>query len=109
MAWLWALVILLTSFIGVEAEGAPSMKESLEHKRIIPLTSIATIADGIAVKKAIDIIKGLFGLQQREDLSYQVKGRVRMAGGGLMPSTLPFDSQGTVSIKELASGRRGPS
>jgi len=26
-----------------------------------------------------------------------------------MPSTLPFDSQGTVSIKELASGRRGPS
>jgi LEA14-like dessication related protein len=57
----------------------------------------------------IDIIKGLFGLQQREDLSYQIKGRVRMAGGGLMPSTLPFDSHGTVSIKELATGRRGPS
>jgi len=57
----------------------------------------------------IDIIKGLFGLQQREDLSYRVKGKVRMAGGGLMPSTLPFDSQGTVSIKELAAGRRGPS
>ena len=54
----------------------------------------------------IDIIKGLFGLQQREDLSYQVKGRVRMAGGGLMPSTLPFDSQGTVSIKDLAAGDR---
>jgi LEA14-like dessication related protein len=57
----------------------------------------------------IDIIKGLFGLQQREDLSYRVKGKVRMAGGGLMPSTLPFDSQGTVSIKDLATGRRGPS
>jgi LEA14-like dessication related protein len=57
----------------------------------------------------LDIIKGLFGLQQREDLSYQIKGRVRMAGGGLMPSTLPFDSQGTVSIKDLATGRRGPS
>ncbi|MBI5578208.1 MAG: LEA type 2 family protein [Deltaproteobacteria bacterium] len=57
----------------------------------------------------IDIIKGLFGLQQREDLSYRIKGRVRMAGGGLMPSTLPFDSHGTVSIKDLASGRRGPS
>jgi len=57
----------------------------------------------------LDIVKGLFGLQQREDLSYRVKGKVRMAGGGLMPSTLPFDSQGTVSIKDLASGRRGPS
>ena len=57
----------------------------------------------------LDIVKGLFGLQQREDLSYRVKGKVRMAGGGLMPSTLPFDSQGTVSIKDRASGRRGPS
>jgi LEA14-like dessication related protein len=57
----------------------------------------------------LDIVKGLFGLQQREDLSYQLKGKVRMASGGLMPSTLPFDSQGTVSIKDLVSGRRGPS
>jgi len=57
----------------------------------------------------LNIVKGLFGLPQREDLSYRVKGKVRMTGGGLMPSTLPFDSQGTVSIKELVSGRRGPS
>ena len=57
----------------------------------------------------LDIVKGLFGLQQRENLSYQLKGKVRMAGGTFMPSTLPFDSQGTVSIKDLASGRRGPS
>jgi threonine dehydratase len=36
--------------IGVEAAGAPSMKQSVEQGRIIPLSSIATIADGIAVK-----------------------------------------------------------
>jgi LEA14-like dessication related protein len=57
----------------------------------------------------LDIVKGLFGLPQREDLSYKVQGKVRMAGGGLMPSTLPFDSQGTVSMKDLTSGKRGPS
>lgn len=57
----------------------------------------------------LDIVRGLFGLQQREDLSYRAKGKVRMEGGGLMPSTLPFDSQGTVSIKDLTSGRKGPS
>jgi LEA14-like dessication related protein len=56
----------------------------------------------------LDIIRGLFGLPQREDLSYRVKGKVRMAGGGLMPSTLPFDSQGTVAIKDLAAGMKGP-
>lgn len=36
--------------IGVEAEGAQSMKLSLEKHTIVPLQSINTIADGIAVK-----------------------------------------------------------
>lgn len=36
--------------IGVEAEGAQSMKQSLQLNRIVPLKSILTIADGIAVK-----------------------------------------------------------
>jgi LEA14-like dessication related protein len=54
----------------------------------------------------LDIVKGLLGLPQREDLSYKLKGKVHLAGGGLMPSLLPFDAQGTISIKELASGKR---
>lgn len=41
--------------IGVEAEGAQSMKQSLEKKKIIPLKSIDTIADGIAVKTPGDL------------------------------------------------------
>lgn len=36
--------------IGVEAEGAQSMKHSLEKNKIVPMRSISTIADGIAVK-----------------------------------------------------------
>ncbi len=36
--------------VGVEAEGAQSMKLSLEQGRIVPMTSMTTIADGIAVK-----------------------------------------------------------
>lgn len=41
--------------IGVEAEGAQSMKLSLEQHKIIPLKSIMTIADGIAVKTPKDL------------------------------------------------------
>ncbi|MEM0492507.1 MAG: threonine ammonia-lyase [Candidatus Thermoplasmatota archaeon] len=41
--------------IGVEAEGAQSMKQSLEKKQIIPLKRMDTIADGIAVKTPGDI------------------------------------------------------
>ncbi len=40
---------------GVEAEGAQSMKQSLEKKQIIPLKKMDTIADGIAVKTPGDI------------------------------------------------------
>jgi LEA14-like dessication related protein len=56
----------------------------------------------------IDIIKGLFGLPGRQDLRYQIKGKVHLGGTGLMPATLPFDSQGTVSLDDIASGKRSP-
>ena len=36
---------------GVQAQGAPSMKNAIEHGEIEALSSVATIADGIAVKK----------------------------------------------------------
>lgn len=36
---------------GVQAAGAPSMKNSVEHKQIERLDSVSTIADGIAVKQ----------------------------------------------------------
>lgn len=36
--------------IGVQSEQAPSMKQSLEQDKIIKLTNVSTIADGIAVK-----------------------------------------------------------
>ena len=36
---------------GVQAAGAPSMKNSVEHKQIERLAAVSTIADGIAVKQ----------------------------------------------------------
>ena len=40
---------------GVEAKGAPTMKNSIEHGEMEELPSVSTIADGIAVKKAGDL------------------------------------------------------
>lgn len=40
---------------GVQATGAPSMKKSVEDEKIEELSSVATIADGIAVKKPGDL------------------------------------------------------
>ena len=36
---------------GVQAQGAPSMQQAIEHGQIETLSSVSTIADGIAVKK----------------------------------------------------------
>lgn len=41
--------------IGVQAAGAPSMYDSVKQGRITELESVATIADGIAVKKPGDL------------------------------------------------------
>lgn len=41
--------------VGVEALGAPSMKNSVEHGMIETLSSVSTIADGIAVKQPGDL------------------------------------------------------
>jgi LEA14-like dessication related protein len=67
---------------------------------IIPISAYSSV---------LDIVKGLFGLSQKENLSYWVKGKVHLTGDGLMPSILPFEAQGSVSIKDFAFGRRGPS
>ena len=41
--------------IGVQAKGAPSMKNAIEHGEVEELPSVSTIADGIAVKKPGDL------------------------------------------------------
>jgi len=75
-----------------------------------PVRIPAFASDTVPVKvytSVIDIFRGLLNLQGREDLSYQVRGKVRMSGGAFLPSSLPFDSQGTISVKDLSPGRRG--
>ncbi len=87
------------TIIGVEAEGAQSMKRSLEANKIIPMQSISTIADGIAVKtpgdKTFGIIKNyvdkvvvvndeeiarsLYLLMQRAKLVVEPAGAVSLA------------------------------
>jgi len=69
-------------------------------------------SDTVPVKvytSVIDIFRGLLSLQGRDDLSYQVKGKVRLSSGGFIPSSLPFDSQGSISVNDLSVGKRDPS
>jgi LEA14-like dessication related protein len=95
---------------GVECDVVINGKPFAYGMSNTPVRIPAFASDTVPVKvytSVIDIFRGLLNLQGREDLSYQVRGKVRMSGGAFLPSSLPFDSQGTISVKDLSPGRRG--
>jgi LEA14-like dessication related protein len=95
---------------GVECDVAINDKPFAYGISDTPVRIPAFGSDTVPVKvyaSVMDMVRGLLNLPGREVLSYQVKGRVRMSGGAFLPSSLPFDSQGTISVKDLSIGRRG--
>jgi len=48
----------------------------------------------------MDMVKGVLGAQAQEKLKYRISGRLRLEGGALVPSLIPFSTDG-----ELALGR----
>jgi LEA14-like dessication related protein len=48
----------------------------------------------------IDIVKGVHGLQKSEQLKYRLKGKLRVAGDNIMSTTLPFESEGQVTLND---------
>lgn len=60
--------------------------------------------DTVPVKvysSVVDMVRSLLGLQEKEKLEYRIKGRLRVEGGFMVPSTIPFESKGEISLKEL--------
>ncbi|MBW2437325.1 MAG: LEA type 2 family protein [Deltaproteobacteria bacterium] len=46
-----------------------------------------------------DIIKSAVGLQNQDQLNYHIEGKLRL-GGSAFPSTLPFESEGQISLPD---------
>jgi len=47
-----------------------------------------------------DIIKSAVGMQNQDQLQYRIKGTLRL-GGRAFPSTLPFESEGHISLPDI--------
>ena len=65
--------------------------------QLLPLNVYASV---------FDIIKSVQGLQNQDQLKYQIKGKVRL-GSGALPSVLPFDSEGNISLPDLHELKKG--
>ena len=54
----------------------------------------------------IDIFKSIQGLQNAQQLTYRLKGKLRLSGEGMMSSSLPFESEGRITLTDSQSSQQ---
>ena len=59
--------------------------------QLVPLNVYASV---------LDVIKSARGMQDQDQINYQIKGRVRLGAGG-SPAWLPFESEGNITLPDL--------
>jgi LEA14-like dessication related protein len=60
-------------------------------------TELVTIT---VYSSVIKMFKSVYGLKASEELKYRLNGKISVsAGNNMMPTTLPFESEGQVSLK----------
>jgi LEA14-like dessication related protein len=47
----------------------------------------------------VDMARGFLRAQDEQKLSYKIEGRLRLEGGFMVPSVIPFSSEGEISLK----------
>ncbi len=69
-----------------------------DAKRTIPAYGTSTIPMKV-YSSVVDILRGVLGLQDTDKLRYRLKGKLRVEGGFMLPSVIPFESKGAFSFK----------
>ncbi len=49
----------------------------------------------------IKMFKSVYGLKESEELKYRLIGKIRVSGDSMISTSLPFESEGQVSLKPL--------
>lgn len=69
-----------------------------DTKTTIPAYGTSTIPMKV-YSSVVDILRGMLGLQDAEKLHYRLQGKLRVEGGFMVPSVIPFESKGEFSFK----------
>ena len=59
-------------------------------------TELVTIT---VYSSVIKMFRSVYGLKDTEELRYRLNGKLRVAGNNMLPYTLPFESEGQVTLK----------
>jgi len=54
----------------------------------------------------LEMVRGVLNLPGKEKLPYKISGHVRLGGGPLVPSVVPFKSEGAFSLQGLRDSTR---
>jgi LEA14-like dessication related protein len=46
----------------------------------------------------IKMFKSIYGLKEAEELKYRLDGKISVSGNNMLPTTLPFESEGQVTL-----------
>ena len=84
----------------LEINGKPFARGISNTAVQVPAFGSATLPITV-YSSAVDIARGLINMPGREEVSYELKGRVRLEKTGWLISKLPFSSRGTVSLKDF--------
>ena len=70
-------------------------------KAAVKIPSFGTELVTVTVySSVVDIVKGIHGLQNAEQLKYRLKGKLRVAADNMLSTSLPFESAGQVSFDD---------
>lgn len=92
--------------VGVQAEGAASMKVSLEQGRLVELPSVDTVADGIAVRRPGELT---FGVLRRllDDVVVVSDREILEAMGVLIEASVVVEPAGAAAVAALLADKVG--
>ena len=72
-------------------------------EKTIPAFGTETISI-LFYTSVLDVFKGVIGLQDKEKLTYRIKGKVRLSTDSISSVTVPFKSEGEISLSGLSGG-----
>ena len=88
---------------GIEADlalnGKPFANGVSKTETNIPAFDTALVPVTV-YSSVIDIFRSVQGLQKSEQLTYRLKGKLRLSGEGMTASSLPFDQEGRITLTD---------
>ena len=75
-------------------------------KTNVPPYDTATVPITV-YSSVLDLARGLVDSGKKEKIKYKLKGRVHLDGGPLVPSVIPFESEGELSLQGSTGTRAG--